>query len=290
MRVKVIANPAAGKDEPVLGILNDTLGAAGVAWDVAVTHAAGDAEREAAAAGDEGYDVVAAYGGDGTVMEVASGVADSGLPLAILPGGTGNAMAVELGLPAALADAASLLAGGAYKLRNVDMGDASGHRYLLRMGLGFEVLMVEGASPDMKAQYGTLAYFLSGFRALAEPPVATYDVDVDGSRTTREGMACVVANAGGTGIGDIRLASGIDVSDGLLDVLVLDAVGLGALLGAAGTVVAGQEPAQLWHAQGREITVSATPRQRVVCDGEQAGETPVTVRVLPSAIRVVVPA
>jgi diacylglycerol kinase (ATP) len=291
MRVKVIANPAAGRDEPILGVLNNAFGASGVEWDLAVTHEAGDAQREAGTAGDEGFDVVAAYGGDGTVAGVAAGLVDNGLPLAILPGGTANVMAAELGLPSALADAAALLAGGAYALRKVDMAQAGGCPFLLRMGLGFEVLMMEGATQEMKAQYGTLAYFLSGFRALVDPPaVVAYEVDVDGSRTTREGMACIVANSGSTGIGDIRLAPGIDVSDGLLDVLVVDTFGLDSLLGVAGEMAAGHKPGEMWHAQGRTITVRANAAQRVICDGEPAGESPVTVRVMPAAIRVVVPA
>ncbi len=97
-RVRVIINPAAGQDEPVLGILNSVFHPAGVEWDVAITLKAGDAKRFAQQAVEEGIEVVAVYGGDGTVAEVASGLIGSEVPLAIFPGGTANVMSVELGI------------------------------------------------------------------------------------------------------------------------------------------------------------------------------------------------
>ena len=89
-RVQVIINPTAGQDQAILGILNQVFHDAGFAWDVSITNKAGDARRFARAAALAGIDVVAAYGGDGTVMEVASGLIGSTVPLAIFPGGTAN--------------------------------------------------------------------------------------------------------------------------------------------------------------------------------------------------------
>ena len=89
----------------------------------------------------------------------------------------------------------------------------------------------------------------------------------------------------------LTLAPDIDVSDGLLDVAVLGGADMASLLSIATEVVAGKAPARedvrRWKA--REVRVSAEPRQRVVCDGEPAGSTPVTARILPGAVQVVVP-
>src|SRR5689334_18509397 len=89
-RIHVIVNPAAGKDTPILGTLNKTFADTGIDWDIFVTKGAGDAHRLAKEAASAGVDAVAVNGGDGTVMEVASGLMNTNVPLAILPGGTAN--------------------------------------------------------------------------------------------------------------------------------------------------------------------------------------------------------
>src|SRR5689334_17080371 len=73
-RVQVIINPTAGQDQAILGILNRVFHDAGITWDASITNKAGDARRFAQAAVESGVDVVASYGGDGTLREVASGM------------------------------------------------------------------------------------------------------------------------------------------------------------------------------------------------------------------------
>jgi diacylglycerol kinase family enzyme len=70
-KVHVVINPVAGQDEPILNVLNDVFHPAGVDWGVSLTHKSGDATRLAAEAVASGGDLVAAYGGDGTQMEIA---------------------------------------------------------------------------------------------------------------------------------------------------------------------------------------------------------------------------
>ena len=91
-RIHVIVNPAAGRPETILNTLNSVFHPLGVLWDVSLTHASGDAFRLAQKAAAEGVDVVAAYGGDGTVMEVSRALLRDQMPVAILPGGTPNLM------------------------------------------------------------------------------------------------------------------------------------------------------------------------------------------------------
>jgi diacylglycerol kinase family enzyme len=121
-KVKVVINPAAGKPEAILSTINDVFGPAEITWDVAVTLKAGDAEVAARAAADERYDLVAAYGGDGTVAEVAAGLAEGGRPILLLPGGTGNVLAAELDIPPKLEDALALAVGSAGRVKRVDLG------------------------------------------------------------------------------------------------------------------------------------------------------------------------
>ena len=119
-KVHTVINPAAGHDEPILNVLNDVFHEAGVDWEVSLTHKSGDATRLAKEAAESGVDLVAAYGGDGTQMEVANGLLGSGVPQAILPGGTGNAMAHDLKVPINLREAAELIVSST-KRRAVDL-------------------------------------------------------------------------------------------------------------------------------------------------------------------------
>jgi len=290
MRVKVVANPGAGQPEPVLSVLNETLGEAGIEWDVAVTHASGDAFGATREAAEQGYELIVVYGGDGTIKEVASALADGdGPPMAILPGGTGNTLAEDLGIPRELVDAAALIASGDYDLRPVDMGRSGDDLFIVRLTMGLEVSIVEGATRERKARLGWLAYAMAGLQTMTNPPIAKYTIEVDGEIINAEGIACIIANTASTGVMGVSIAEGVDTSDGLLDVIVIERADFLTLAASAAEAVAGQEARSVSHWRGTSIRVEARPRQSVVSDGECAGETPVEATVVPGAIKVVVP-
>ncbi|MGH2371580.1 MAG: diacylglycerol/lipid kinase family protein, partial [Chloroflexota bacterium] len=209
------------------------------------------------------------------------------------PGGTANVMSFELGIPRDLAAACALIDDQASVTRAVDMGQVrgdGGRHFLLRVGIGFEAEMVEGADRSRKEKLGTLAYGLAALQALREPPIARYTVTLDGREISTEGITCIVANSGSFGRSGLTLAPAIDVGDGLLDVIVIRKGDLASLLSVAASVLTSQqtaEPLQRW--QAREVTVVAKPPQPVTVDGEMAGETPITARVIPQAVRVIVP-
>lgn len=285
-RLHVIINPAAGQDHPFLQIFNRSFQEAGIDWDLFITKKAGDAERLAREAVEAGADVVAAYGGDGTVAEVASGLRGSDVPLAIFPGGTANVMSIELGIPADIAGAVSLLCGKG-ELRPVDMGQLGDRVFMLRATVGFTAEMTKGAEREEKNRLGNLAYFLSAFRALPEAKPALYKLQLDDKTEEVEGMICVVANSGSLGLPGVSFTPLMNVSDGMLDVIVIQAVNLGSLLSVAASAAGLAQP--LHHWQAKQVTVTADPAQNVECDGEIIEPTPFTVKILPQAIRVIVP-
>lgn len=289
MRIKVIANPGAGQPEPVLSVLNDAFGPAAIDWDVVVTHGKGDGYRATRRAVEQGYDLIAAYGGDGTVTEVASALVLGGPPMAILPGGTGNALAEDLGIPRTLAAAAALIAGGVYDTRRVDMGRVGEGFFILRLTMGLEASVVEAATRELKDRFGWLAYAFAGLQKLASPSRTCYLIEVDGVPAEAEGLACILANSASMGVIDVKIADGVEVSDGLLDVIVVDLPDLSSLVGSAADLAAGETPRALMRWRGERIRVEARPRQSVLADGEDAGQTPVEATVVPGAIGILVP-
>ena len=296
-RIAVVINPAAGQDRPILGVMNRAFHAANVDWDVFVTKHPGDATDYARRAVDEKYPVVAVYGGDGTVGQVASALVGTGVPLAIFPGGTANVMSVELGIPSDLAEACALVFSGAGKRRSVDVGrirvpgtDSGARHFMLRVGIGFEAEMVEGADRELKDRYGPLAYALSAIQALREPSLARYRLTLDGEDRETNGMTCIIANTGSLGRTNLSLAPTISVSDGKLDVVVVRRGDLPSLLSVAANVLSGSAPAEpLQHWQANTIRVEVEPAQAVTVDGEMVEVSPIEVDLLPSAIDIIVP-
>jgi YegS/Rv2252/BmrU family lipid kinase len=296
--IHLIVNPASGGERPVLKILNAALHACGLDWELFVTQGAGDAFRYAAAALEDGVDAVGVYGGDGTIMEVATALAGQATPVAILPGGTANIVAVELGIPADLAQACGLVCAADFRVRAIDVGQMGDHIFLTRVGLGLEAAVVEATNREQKDRMGWLAYALNTVREMSNPQVSRYDLTIDGARYETEGLLCLIANSGiilanaaAPGGTPVRLAPTIRVDDGLLDVVVIRPSSLGALLAMAANMVTNNAEAEpLLHWQGREITVEAHPPQSVQLDGEVVGRAPVAVRVRPQALHVIVPA
>jgi diacylglycerol kinase (ATP) len=289
-RIHVIVNPAAGLDRPVLGILNSVFQPSGIDWDVFVTRKAGDARRLAAQSAKAGVDAVAVYGGDGTLMEAVSGIVGSDVPLAILPGGTGNVIAFELGIPGNLADACALILRADSQIRRIDVGQIGETYFLLNAGVGFAAAIAEGAERDSKRRLGMLAYLLSGLRGLRKATVTRYQLTLDGKQIESEGIMCLIANSGNIGPFGIKFAQTIDVSDGLLDVIVIRRGNLVTLLSVAISILTRREHVRPFlHWQAREITLATDPPQTVQVDGERFGKTPFTTSVIPQAARVIVP-
>lgn len=289
--IHVIINPASGQDEPMLNVLNAVLQPTEIKWDVFVTTAGGDARKYAEQAVAAGVDAVAVYGGDGTVTGVASGMIGSAIPLAILPGGTANVMSIELGIPRMLNEAVALIIDPTHAIRLVDMGMVGDVPFFGHVAIGLEADMHETADRAMKDRLGMLAYPVAAFQALFERPVSLYTVEMDGETVAMEVLDCIVTNLGSIGILGASIANNVSISDGLLDVFLIrkaDMASLGELLGSVTGIV---DPANLLpHWQVRNVKVVAEPPQKVTADGELLGDTPVDIRVLPGAIRIIVPA
>ena len=303
-RVQVIVNPAAGQNTPVLATLNDVFQPLDIDWDVSITKKAGDARTQAIAAVKNGVDVVAAYGGDGTVMEVASGLIGSDVPLAILPGGTGNVVSVELGIPADLSAACRLAVGQNSKLTMIDCGQINDQLFLLRLSIGLEAQMVETTTREAKDRYGIFAYLFSAVQNLRQPEIIKFKMNLDGEEIVTEGVTCIVANSGNLGLAGVKLLPTVDISDGLLDVIILQQANLSALVEVFGTVFGlrnAPTPAvstetldsqlrQSLHCwQAKEITIESTPAGLIQADGELIGEGKIHCKVLPNALKVFVP-
>ena len=291
-KVHVVINPAAGHDEPILNVLNHVFHPAGVDWDISLTHKSGDATRLAAEAAASGVDLVAAYGGDGTQLEVANGLLGTGVPQAILPGGTGNAMAHDLGVSLILQEAVNLIVSSP-KRRAIDLAKMGDQVFMLRAYAGLSA--DDAASREEKDKKGQLAYVQAGLKFLRNVPEAHYKATVDEEVFEGEALIVFILNAGSIGgvMGmEIPSVGTVDISDGYLDLYAV-IKGLQPVRAISKHIFhhdGADEGAGVYHWRGKEITLEADPVQDVWIDGEMGGQTPFTVSAMPRALEIVVPA
>src|SRR5512139_4125173 len=220
-QIHVVINPGSGKPKPILHTLNAVFRPRDIEWEISLTQKSGDAERFARQAAENGASIVAAYGGDGTVMEVARGLMGLETPLAIFPGGTANLMAVELGIPKDLSTAIELAVDEHSAIHSIDVGRSGAGYFLLRVGMGFPARKVEYADRKLKDQFGLMAYTIAAVKAISAKTEANYRLTVDGKVYEIRTRACQVYNAGNMGKAGTAPAPGISVTDGMLDLLAL---------------------------------------------------------------------
>jgi diacylglycerol kinase family enzyme len=167
--------------------------------DAVDTEARGHATEICREAAHEGYDVVVAFGGDGTVNEAANGLLGSSTPLCCLPGGSANVFGKMLGIPGELVDATEHILGLAdsWHVRKVDLGVVNGRCFTFASGLGLDASVVQrvDSNPHLKARFGPwyftwVAVTTFARRYLVRPPrLATF---VDGEEL--EGVTTIVQN------------------------------------------------------------------------------------------------
>ena len=290
--IHIIINPAAGKEEAVLPIIHASMKEAGIKWEASITQQAGDAIQFTKKAVKEGVDAIAVYGGDGTLMEAISGLMGSEIPLIILPGGSANVMANELGIPKDFKEACALITQVPLEIKTVDVGRFNNHYFIVGISIGFSADMVKGADREAKNRIGILAYFFAAAAALKKLKLSTYHLEIDGNGYEVQGLTCIVSNAGNLGFTKTSLDKHINVSDGLLDVVVVRKSNLSLFKLIVLTLIKRERPDNfelVKHWQGKEIRVSSSRKQVVQCDGEVIEKIPPHIKVIPAAIRILVP-
>ncbi|HYQ79609.1 MAG TPA: diacylglycerol kinase family protein [Solirubrobacterales bacterium] len=179
---------------------------------------------------DGGYDVVVAFGGDGTLNEVANGLAGTDLPVAVLPGGSTNVVCRTLGIPNDVVDATEHLLSLAddWQPRKIDLGMVDERYFVFACGVGIDATVVRrvDANPKLKASAGPYYYSwagVSGFyrRYLVNPIRVRATID---GRDPVEGVTAIVQNSDPFtyfASRPIRVCEGIAIDDGTLSLAVL---------------------------------------------------------------------
>jgi YegS/Rv2252/BmrU family lipid kinase len=241
--------------------------------------------REAAGRGE----VPVTLSGDGLIGAVAGALRDvPDAVLGVLPGGRGNDFARMIGLPLDAVAACDVLASG--RPAPIDLGAAGERTFLGVASLGFdsEANRIANEAPPA---LGRLVYVYGALRALAAWEGARFTVDVNGERAEFAGWSVAVANSGFYG-GGMRVAPHARLDDGALDVVWLAECSRAGLVRLLAKVFRGThvDAPGVSVRRAAEVTVSADRPFTVYADGDPIGNLPMTMRAVPAALKVLLPA
>jgi diacylglycerol kinase (ATP) len=256
---------------------------------VEVTFEAGDAERYARLASQDGYDVVAAAGGDGTVNEVVNGLVGAGgdAALAVIPMGTANDFAHGLGLPLDIAQAMQLAAEA--PAAELDVARVNDRCFINVSTGGFGAEATRAASRATKRRLGSLAYAVHGAHLLMRYDLTAASFRADGQDVySGRYVFFAVGNSRRTG-GGAHVTPRADPGDGKLDIVILCDVSRLDFLTLLPDLRAGthMESPDVLYLRAHSLEVAAPTPLRVNADGEAVEGTAFSYVVLAEGLRVV---
>ncbi|GAB5492492.1 MAG: diacylglycerol kinase family lipid kinase [Phototrophicaceae bacterium] len=276
--VHFIINPVSGNSDAPFASIGRFMGEAECKTTMHVTKVTHSASDCVATALVDSPDLIVAYGGDGTVMEVATCLHDHDIPLAVLAGGTANVIAHELNIPVQIDQALDLIFNQEHEFLTLDAGKVNESHFLLRLCLGWEAELSLRPTTEAKSTWGPLAYTQAALEALNDTDTVSYELTfADGSTETVTGINCSVCNIGNVGLYGVNIGAGISPSDGLLNVLILQSNSLQAMADITQNLLSSALPLEieerLPHYKAKKVTIYPSSDQRMSIDGE-AFESP----------------
>jgi YegS/Rv2252/BmrU family lipid kinase len=289
MPLALLVNPSSahGRALGLLPRVEQALDARRIAFRVERSRGLRDGVERALAAVDAG-EVPVVMSGDGLVGAVGGALAGAETPLGIVPGGRGNDLARVLGIPDDPEEAVEILAAG--HTRRIDVGEANGVRFLGIVSVGFDSEANRVAN-ETRILRGNLVYAYAALRTLLGWKPARFTLATGERRLRFTGYSVSVANSRAFG-GGMFIAPDAELDDGEFDIVTVGEVGKLRFVGNLPKVFKGT------HVEEDEVRVFRAPRLElsasrplpVYADGEHLTDLPVSLRLLPRALNVLVPA
>jgi diacylglycerol kinase (ATP) len=290
-KTRIILNPTAGSVTDLTALIAKLDPLAG---DVKVTAKRGAAERYAREAVGDGFELIVAAGGDGTLNEVVNGVADKPgqAAIALLPLGTGNDFGRTLGIPPDVDSCLEMIRAG--KTDAVDLVRVTSDRvrYFVNVSAaGFSGMVNEKMTPEIKENWGPLAYVRGAAAALSDLRAYRTNISLDNDECLSVSVYNVVIANGRYVAGGTQIAPEALIDDGLLDVILIPETSAGQLALLIPQILMGSHLSSesVVFRRAAKIGVNSRPGMWFNVDGELVGNEPAVFEVLPRALQFIVP-
>lgn len=295
IRAKLITNPGAGDPaesaaqlEQVIDCLLDS----GLDVDVAFAHPKSEATPIARKAVKDGYDLIIAMGGDGTIGAVISGVVGSKVRLGMIPSGTQNDIARSLGISEDLKEACAVIASG--HTRKLDVGQLRTSKtekfyFFMVTAIGLAATIFPLAKNVTDGKLSSLKSAVNTFFNFESKPTVFLTLD-DDSKIEVETMLVTITNVPLIGAKNL-VAPDASMEDGLLDIAVYPGFNKAQLVAYfAQTAQEGSAPdGTIQRYRARKIKVKTSPKLDVAAEGIILGKGTAQIKVLPRVLRVLAP-
>lgn len=253
-------------------------------FKVVCTEYAGHAEKLAR---ETEAKVVVAVGGDGTVNEVARGIAGTDKTLGIIPCGSGDGLALHLGISRYYRRALKTILNG--KTHKIDTATINDRPFFSVCGVGFDAVVSERFANSGKR--GLANYIEQGLKTWREYTPEKYIINIDGKEWENEAALITVGNSSQWG-NNAKIAPLADISDGYLDITIVDMFGVIDIPALSYLLMTGRlDHNQKVHChRGRHITITRKVTGPAHADGDWfiAGTT-LDIRIHPESLKVLVP-
>ena len=261
---------------------------------IRLTRARGDAEKFAREAVRKKYDYFVTAGGDGTLNEVINGIAPNSrnVRVGLIPLGTGNDFARSLGLPGEIQNNIDILAEERNRRVDLVLVRSKRARYFVNVSAGgFSGPVDEKLTPELKRAWGPLAYVRSAAAALPQLRIYRAHILVDDDEQLSLELYNIIIGNGRFVAGGLPIAPDADLSDGLLDVILIPNHPAPKLALLAAEILLGKHLSNdgVVFRRAKKIRVRARPVMRFNVDGEPVGNAPATFEIVPRALKFVVP-
>ncbi|ACD82733.1 diacylglycerol/lipid kinase family protein [Candidatus Methylacidiphilum infernorum] len=287
-KICIVFNPAARgeKAKHLLSKLHALVGDV----PIKVSQYPGDAEAKTEWAIEQGYDLIVAAGGDGTINEVVNGFNGREVILGVIPLGTVNVFAMELGLPRNIDQAwATILRG---KIRVIDFPRANDQRFVQLAGVGLDAKVLQLTHKHVRKTLGPLSYLFTVVYLLKEPQPSLEVILEEGIRL--KGSFLLVGNGRYYG-GPFSVFPKANLDDGLLDCCLFTQLNSSLLVKQwlrscmDKAFKDYEEEQEVIRFQSRQFVVQSSEEIPVELDGDFYGHTPVTFFCEPNKLKVIVP-
>lgn len=218
---KLILNPIAGggKAKSLMPKIEQKFQEAGAEFDLYITKGPQDAIEAAVKAASDGFDIIVAVGGDGTVNEVLNGIVGTKAVLAAVPGGKGNDFATAVNMPSDPDGIFEALLKA--DTRAIDLGRVMDRYFINSVGVGFDAAVAQRVNCGVRPLKGTSAYTYVFFRMISSYKTVEMEIDL-GNGPVKSNPLLVAVGIGQAYGGGMKILPDAVLDDGLFDVCIME--------------------------------------------------------------------